>query len=256
MRTYIPRCRLAFSIATFCCLGFLLPAQVINTEQKRSLQDSDGWVGAAELGFGLSKNTRQILQASSRIGVQYREDRHTLLLLNDFNLLKVDTHAVQNSGFQHVRYNYQVKKFLIPEAFVQAQYNQVWRLDVRFLAGAGPRFQLLRNDSNHVFLGALGMYELEKVTGNRHFTRDFRLSAYLSMGFGLNKKLTFESITYYQPLPRDPADFRLSSESSLRTRLTKRLGFKTSFSLNYDSRPPDGLTRLFYSFQNGLSYKL
>ncbi|HEX2899381.1 MAG TPA: DUF481 domain-containing protein, partial [Bacteroidia bacterium] len=206
-------------------------------------------------GFGLTKNIRTILQANSRIGAQYHKKKHTLLLLNDLNLLKVDSNSIQNSGFQHVRYAYQLRKFLIPEGFVQAQYNQVWKLDFRFLAGAGPRFQLLKNDSNRVFMGVLAMYEFEKVDGGRLFNRDMRCSAYLSMAFGLNKKLTFESITYFQPLFRRPRDFRLSSESSLRAAITKHLGFKTSFQLNFDSRPPDGLTRMFYSFQNGLSFK-
>lgn len=243
-------------LAFATCMGSSnLLAQVINTEQKRTIQDTDGWVGAADLGFGLTKNTRTILQTSSRISAQYHKKRHTLLLLNDLNLLKVDSNSVQNSGFQHVRYAYQLRKFLIPEAFVQAQYNQVWKLDFRFLAGAGPRFQLLKNDSNRIFMGVLGMYEFEKVDGGQRYNRDFRVSAYLSMGFGIGKRLTFESITYFQPMIRRPRDFRLSSESSLRASITKHLGFKTSFQLNFDSRPPDDLTRMFYSFQNGLSFK-
>jgi putative salt-induced outer membrane protein YdiY len=232
-----------------------LHAQVINTEQKRAFQKQDGWVGSADLGFGLTQNTRLILQASSRITAQYHKNKNTLLLLNDLSLLKVDRNSIQNSGFQHVRYNYQFRKYLIPEAFVQAQYNQVWKLDLRFLVGAGPRFQLIGNDSNRVFVGTLAMFEYEKVDGGAQYNRAIRSSSYLSMGIGLNKKLTFESITYYQPLFKRLSDFRLSSESSVRAMITKHLAFKTSFALNYDSRPPDGLTKLFYSFQNGLTYK-
>ncbi len=236
-------------------LATLLPGQVINAEQKRAFQKEDGWVGNADLGFGLTKNTRLILQTGSRINAQYHKNKHTLLLLNDLNLLKVDSNSIQNSGFQHVRYNYQVKKFLIPEAFVQAQYNQVWRLDLRLLAGAGPRFQILGNDSNRVFIGTLAMFEFEKVSGGAQYNRAIRSSSYLSIGLGLNKKVTFESISYYQPLFNRPRDFRVSSESSIRAAITKHMAFKTSFMLNFDSRPPDGLTKMFYSFQNGFSYR-
>jgi putative salt-induced outer membrane protein YdiY len=232
-----------------------LHAQVINTEQKRAFQSTDGWVGNADLGFGLTKNVKTILQASSRISAQYHKGKSTLLLLNDLTLLKLDQNAIQNSGFQHVRYNYTVKKFLIPEAFVQAQYNQIWKLDLRFLVGAGPRFQLLRNDSNRVFVGVLAMYEYEKVHGQAVPNRDIRMSTYFSLGLGIDKNLTLESITYYQPLFRMPKDFRVSSETSLRIAFTKHLGFKTSFTLNFDSRPPDGLTKSFYNFQNGLTFK-
>lgn len=231
-------------------------AQVVNTEGKRSFDDKDGWNGNVDLGFGLAKNIRTILQASSRVNAHYHHDRHTLLLLNDINFLKVDSNSVQNSGFQHVRYSFKVRKFLIPEAFVQAQYNQVWKLRMRVLVGAGPRFQILKNDSNRVFFGSLAMLEYERVDSALRFTRDLRSSSYLSMAFGINKHVTFESITYFQPLFARPRDFRLSSETSLRTNLSKRLSFKTSFTFNYDSRPPDARTKLFYSFQNGLSIRL
>jgi putative salt-induced outer membrane protein YdiY len=255
MKMKLLRFRFVMVVGLLSCLPVFLQAQVINTEQKRAFQKQDGWVGSADLGFGLTKNVKTILQAGSRITAQYHKNKHTLLLLNDLNLLKIDSSSIQNSGFQHVRYNYAVRKFLIPEAFVQAQYNQVWKLDLRFLVGAGPRFQLLKNDSNRVFMGALAMYEFERVNGQARPNRDFRLSTYFSMGFGLNKNLTFESITYYQPLFRKFKDFRVSSETSLRIAFTKHLGFKTSFQLNFDSRPPDGLTRMFYSFQNGLTFK-
>lgn len=244
------------ALCMLLCLGSLqLHAQVINTEQKRALKDQDGWFGNADLGFGLTQNTRTILQAGSRINAHYHKNKHTLLLLNDLNLLKVDSQSVQNSGFQHVRYSYHIKKVLIPETFVQAQYNQVWKLDMRFLVGAGPRFQILKNDSNRIFLGTLAMFEYEKVDGGRQFNRSIRSSSYISMALGIDKKVTFESITYYQPLFRRPRDFRLSSETGLRAAITKHMGFKTSFLLNFDSRPPDGLTKMFYVFQNGFSYR-
>jgi putative salt-induced outer membrane protein YdiY len=249
------RLKIALGILLLLLSAEIAVGQVINTEQKRAFQKKDGWVGSADLGFGLTQNVRTILQANSRITAQYHKNKGTLLLLNDLSLLKVDSNSVQNSGFQHVRYSYQLKKFLIPEAFVQAQYNQVWKLQSRFLVGAGPRLQILKNDSNRVFMGFLAMYEREKVQDVRRIKNEVRMSNYLSMAFGIDKRVTFESITYYQPLFRSFKDFRVSSESSLRVGITKHMGFKTSFMLNFDSRPPDALTRMFYSFQNGFSYK-
>lgn len=55
--------------------GHSLMAQVINAEQKRAFQNNDGWVGNADLAFGLTKNTRLILQAGSRINVQYHKKK-------------------------------------------------------------------------------------------------------------------------------------------------------------------------------------
>lgn len=232
-----------------------LPAQVVNTEQKRRNADADGWDGSADLGFSFTQNTKTILQGSSRVNVQMDRKKHMLLLLNDLKMMKVDQTDLQNSGFQHVRYNYKFRKYLIPECFVQAQFNQIWKIDLRFLAGAGPRFELLKNDSTRIFMGALVMYEFEKVDRGAEYHRDFRMSCYGSTGFGIGKGVSLENITYLQPLLKDISDVRLSSETSINTKINKKISFRTTFSLNYDSRPPDGLTDVFYSFINALSYK-
>jgi putative salt-induced outer membrane protein YdiY len=54
----------------------------------------------------------------------------------------------------------------------------------------------------------------------------------------------------------DFADYRISSESSAAFTITSRLAFKTSFGINYDTRPPVGLPKTFLNFINALSIKL
>lgn len=246
------------SIVILFAMAFLqvLDAQVVNTETKRRNKDESGWDGDADLGFSIVQNTKSILTANSKINLQYDNKDHMLLLLNDLKLMKVDQTSLQNSGFQHVRYNYKFRNYLIPEAFVQAQFNQLWKVDFRFLVGTGPRFQILKNDSTQIFLGTLVMYEFERVDDGQEYHRDFRFSTYGSVGFGIGKALTLTNITYFQPLIKDFYDFRVSSETAFRIAITKKLGFKTAFSFNYDTRPVVGLPDVFFSFTNALSYRL
>ncbi len=245
------------SIVLLFAMSFLqvLDAQVVNTERKRRTKGDNGWDGSADLGFSIVQNTRSIITGSSKINVQYDNKQHMLLLLNDLKLMKVDQASLQNSGFQHIRYNYKFRKYLIPEAFVQGQFNQLWKVDFRFLAGVGPRFQLLSNDSTRIHVGTLVMYEFERVDKGLEYNRDFRFSTYGSVGFGLGKSLTLENITYFQPLIKDIYDFRVSSETSVRVAVSKKLGFKTGFTFNYDTQPAEGLPDVFYSFVNSLSYR-
>lgn len=230
-------------------------AQVVNTETKRILDGKDGWNGHIDFGFALTENTRSILQGSSQVVAQYQKKGSTLLLVNDLRLLKVDKEDLQNRGYQHVRYSYEViPRYLIPEAFAQVQYDQVWLLDMRFLAGAGPRFQLFKNDTARAFAGALVMYEYEKVDGGADYNRDFRLSTYLSGSYRWQKHLGLDHITYFQPRLDDFKDLRISTETSFRVDITRHLGLKLGFTLNYDARPPESLPKRIYSLTNSISY--
>jgi len=242
-----------FILLALIFVGGLVSAQVINTEKKRLNSSEEGWEGSWDVGFSLIKNTREILQFTNRINVQYRENNHTLLLLNDANIMRVNRDQLLNRGFLHARYNYEVNRALIPEVFVQAQYNQIWKIDLRFLTGAGPRFRLLANDTSSLYMGALLMYEYEQITDGIEYNRDMRFSAYISGHYQFNPWVQLDHITYFQPKVNDFFDYRVSTETSLRFGITSRLGFKTMFSLSYDARPPDDLQNTFYSWVNGLS---
>ena len=247
--------RNAITLIFFVFLGLQASSQVINTENRRMKQEGEGWTGNVDLGFSMIKNTREILQFSNNTHIQYYRSKSTLMLLNELVLMRVNQDRLLNRGFQHVRYNYEVRPYLIPEAFVQAQYNQLWRIDVRLLAGVGPRFRIYQTDTSRIYWGALVMYEYEQVNQGTTFNRDFRFSTYLSGGYTFKENLDFRTITYFQPRVDAWEDFRISTENSLRVGITSKLGFKTTFSLSFDSRPPDDLQDTFYSWVNGLSFK-
>jgi putative salt-induced outer membrane protein YdiY len=228
--------------------------QVINTETKRSDKKEDGWTGNLDLGLNYTKNTNEIWQLISRADIHYNREKHTVLMLSDLQLMSVNRDNIQNRGYQHFRYNYQIRPYLIPEAFVQAQYNQLWLIDLRLLMGAGPRFRLVHSDSTQLYAGALVMYEYENISNGIEKNRDVRLSAYVSGNFDFNANFGLSHITYFQPKIDDWADFRISSETDFRFSITSRLAFKTGLSLNYDSRPPEGLIKTFIGWKNTLSF--
>lgn len=241
-------------LALFLAISGPLQGQVVNTESKRLDGKRSGWDGSVDAGLSLIKNTKEILQFTNRVNVQYAKNKHTLLMLNDLRIMRVNKDALLNRGFQHFRYNYEIKPFIIPEAFVQAQYDQIWKIDLRFLAGAGPRFRFLKTDTSHVYMGTLMMYEYEQITDGAEINRDVRFSIYLSAGYAFNKVFKISNITYFQPRLDNPNDFRISTETQAAFSITSRLGFKARFSLSYDTRPPAQLQNTFYSLVNSLSF--
>jgi len=230
-------------------------AQIVNIEDKRkNYVDTSGLFGNVDLGFNLVENGRTITTIKAAVRLEYLKEKHLILALTKYNLIKAAGTNFINDGFQHLRYNYQLKPRMTYEAFVQAQYNERLNLKVRFLAGTGLRFQIVDAAEQKAFLGLLYMYEFNEETDPKVFRRDHRLSSYLSFQLRPTGNMIIAGTSYFQPLLTDFNDLRLSSETSLIINLTKRLRFKTTFNISYDSKVPEGVVNTFYSFVNGLRW--
>jgi len=246
--------RILSILALLFCMQ--LEAQVVNTEKKRLRNPNQGLNGSLDLGLALIRNTNDILQFNTRINLNYLRKKHLIMLLGDFGFFRANKSALENRGFGHLRYNYELDRRFILEAFSQNQYNQIQKIGDRSLWGAGPRMRILENDSARFFVGALYMYEYEEVSDSLESrNRDHRMSAYLSAGYTVKKLFSIDNITYFQPMLRDFADFRIASETNFLFHLTTRLSLKISFVLNHDTRPPEEIENTFYRLTNGLKFK-
>ena len=232
-----------------------LQAQVVNIEKKRISEDNNGFSGQIDLSVGFTKTESELLQGKNNIRLQYKHNKHKILLFNYISLIKVDDKKLINDGFQHIRYNYKLEdQPLTLEVFTQHQYNTVKALKRRFLAGAGPRIHVVDNDTVSFHFAPLVMYENETLTDDSTFTEAIRLSLYLAFNWHVTSTLSFNHITYYQPQINDFDDYRISSESNFKFLITEKLAFKLAFNYTFDSRPPVGIKQTFYSITNAISY--
>ena len=248
-----------FGLLFFCLLPHFVSAQIVNIEDRRSNHgDTIAWFGAAGLGFNLVENGDGIITFRGDIAVEYQHLRHLFLSFSNFNLVRIEDKDFINDGFQHFRYNYRLNQRITLEAFTQAQYNERIRLRVRGLLGIGPRFSFLKPGKQKIYLGVLYMYEYgeEKESLDQPdlitYHYDNRLSNYLALRFQLGKQTTIASTSYYQPVITDPDDFRLSSQTQIVLAITEKLGFRTTFSITYDTRVPESVPNTIYRWTNGL----
>jgi hypothetical protein len=244
-----------YLIVFFFLLANASSAQVINIENKRFLNDTNGWVGNVDFNFNVINNTQQVLQFSNAIRVQYQKNRSRFILLNDLNFIKAGSTDFANAGYQHFRYNYKISKCLTMEAFTQTQYNPVLKLDFRYLIGAGPRLKLLKKEKARIYVAALYMYEYDDIMNDAVNLYEHRLSSYLTCTFSVFKTVELTSTTFYQPNLENTSDFRIANDSGLEIHINKHLNFKSSFNMLYDTKQPIGIPDLVYSFRNGLSIK-
>ncbi|MEX0967398.1 MAG: DUF481 domain-containing protein [Bacteroidia bacterium] len=247
--------RLFYFITLFSLFSGTLMAQVVNIESQRLNKGKDGLAGTIDLNLSWTHTVTDVLQTGNKIQVQYLKGRSKILMLSDLTIIRTNTTDLINNGFQHLRYNYQHKRWLIWEAFTQIQYNQVQKLDLRGLAGTGPRFRFVQNDTVSLHIGTLYMYEYEELTEGLPLERNHRLSSYVSFDLEITDKVNIDHITYYQPVITHFNDFRVSSELVVTFKITRRLTFGVKGNYVYDSRPPPEIPGNTYEFKNSLGYR-
>lgn len=236
------------------CSPHVSQAQVVNIENKRFLNDTNGWVGRTDFNFGLTKNTRQIVTLNNTIRVQYQKNKSRFLVLNDVGFIQAGGDNFVNSGFQHLRYSYKLKDRITLESFVQLQYNPVLRLKWRFLSGAGPRFKIIKKPAFKLYAAVLYMYEYEEIIMSP-INRDHRFSSYLTFTWNLSKQLEWTSTTFYQPNIENFGDYRIAHDGSLEISLSKHITFLLSTNVLFDTKQPDGIPELTYAVRNGISFR-
>lgn len=247
--------------------GLLLQAQtVINTEELRLKNADKNFVSLINFNFGMSENKAgRFLKPSANLRFELIQQKSKLMLLGGYQLTRFipindpdrEPTNFNNQGFGHLRFNKDLNKKVVWEAFTQAQFDVVQEIDQRFLLGTGPRFQLIETDSASLFLGTLYMYEYEETSANiKTFNKHHRLSMYLNAGLQFNASTGINNTTYFQPRPDVLSDFRIASVTQFFARLNKHLSFNVNLDFVYDSKPPVTVPVRMYNFTAGLAWQL
>lgn len=245
-----------FICSSILFFPFFINAQIVNVEDKRStFKDSIQWVEQLELGFNLTKNKTEVFSVNGKAQIEFSYYDKLLLSITHFNFVKAGDQNFINEGFQHLRYNSKLNNWLTFELFGQVQYNERANIAIRALGGTGFRYQILKDKRDKIFLGTSYMYEFEEestegITHNNH-----RLNTYLSLAWHPQSNIKIASTSYYQPLFDNIKDYRLSSQTAVIFSFSKRLDFKTTFSIIYDSRAAVGAPKTIYRFLNSLRYR-
>ncbi|HEU4716212.1 MAG TPA: DUF481 domain-containing protein [Bacteroidia bacterium] len=246
-----------FLFAAFLLLtAAVVHSQVLNIESMRFYKDSDGWIGSANLDFGAQQNVNTLYDFSNTIHVQYKKKRSRIIFLNNLDFTFANKQDYENTGFQHVRYNYKLSDNgrWTAEAFVQTQYNKPMKMDFRGVTGAGIRMRVFKTKIVHMYLGSLYMFEHETDDGGKLVYDDHRLSSYLTFSVDFNGKAEINNTVYYQPAFVNFSDYRISESFTCLAQITRHFGFSAAFDLLYDTKQPEGIPNLSWKFEQGIAY--
>lgn len=235
--------------------SFIAKSQILNAESLRKVTDTSGFSGAASLDFSLKRDAYDYLGFSSTIHIQYKMNKHLVLLKNDIELQSIEGNKFENAGITHLRYNYRFHSRIAWEVFAQTQYNKVSKIEFRGLLGTGPRFKLTTSEKYKFYFGTHIMYENEELSdGVTPLQRDFRSSSYLSFSLYPSKTFTFVSTSYFQPRLTDFGDYRFTTQASLVVDLFNNFAFNTTYTFSYDETPAVGIPNSQYNLESGFVY--
>lgn len=232
----------------------LLRAQIVNTERRLAPDSTRSFQGKTDFSFNITQSTQRITSVKNNLHLQRNFRENTYMLFSNLNFMSVDTQRYLNNGFFHFRYNYDFRyKWLTGEAFTQIQFNKIQQILRRFLWGGGFRYKIFNTEALRLSAGNSVMYEFE-VYIDRAFNDLIRFNHYISAEWYFNKVLTLKHTTYFQPRADYFESFRINTETSAETNITKHLKLHIVFNLFYDTHPHPGVQSTFYTFTNGLTY--
>lgn len=228
----------------------------VNTEKMRAF-DVDGFATTLGGDVLIESGNSDLFEIGLNARFDYRRDRHYTFLAGELRYGEEGGATFKNRSFGHLRYNYRIVRWLTGEAFTQLQQDGFKLLQLRVLVGGGPRFRYVDTGTVGLFQGTTLMYEHEnlngeKVIGHPATASVMRWSNYVNVRIKLAEKTSFIGTIYVQPRLDNFGDIRVLHDASLSVALTRHLSLRTTFNLNYDSRPPDNVEDLDMELRNGI----
>ncbi|UZO82338.1 DUF481 domain-containing protein [Aquimarina sp. ERC-38] len=230
------------------CLLYSLKisAQLVNVESKRMQTDTIRFVLKSDILANYTENNNNyILQLNWNIATQVKsKDFNSIyFLISDYNLIRAQEKDFQNSLFLHSRFNQKIATSLWYELFIQYQNNTQLTIEQRSLLGTGLRYEFVKKDRTHMYIGNSYMYEVEKLNSIEEKFYNHRNSTYLSINQTLKRfDLSFTGTLYFQPLYRDFSNHRILGQFKSELPISKTISLSALYNYtftNFSSDIPD-----------------
>jgi hypothetical protein len=236
-------------------------AQIVNVQALFDEKAPPGPSGAVDLGADWRTGSTNLFTVRGALLGQWRTETHTLLAAIRGEYAFASGERIVSKVLEHLRYRYRFTERLSGEAFVQHEYDEFRRLQLRALLGAGPRLTLLRVDDTTLVLGVAVMLEHERLrrdgepdAGAR--ATDPRMSSYLLGRVKLMENIHLVETVYVQPRLTKPSDIRVLNDTVFEVTPNERVTVGLGFNLTFDSAPPATVSRLDTQLRTSVGIRL
>ena len=240
--------------------GWLTPraAAQINIEAQRRAPSDLGYSGTLAADLELRTGNVEHFRLGVNGRVDYQTETTNTFLVGRGNIGLVGSDRFSNAGLLHLRHGWRWFPRLMLEAYTQVNYDEPRLLELRALAGGGVRVGLTDTEALRFWVGTGYLFEYERfdlpdTASHAQTTSVHRWSSYLTGRVAAGPNVTLVATGYVQPQIDDLADLRILSDVSFGVSVTRALALTVSFSLRYDSRPPDNVASLDTELRNGIA---
>lgn len=212
------------------------------------------WSGEVEVGMDVlqSSKTRQIYHGRAKATYIKDRFRNTSEISGAYGRTEgiVDANRVNSEN----KTDFDVGERTYVYNLVGVGYDKVRKIDLRYEAGPGVGYHAFKQPTFVLNLEAGFNFQAEERSAGNNVER-----VYARLGengsWKINSKLSFEHRFEYMPSIREPSEYRLRAEATLRYLLWQNLSFKLSVVDNYDTSPARNVTPNDLQIRSSLGYK-
>jgi hypothetical protein len=249
-------------------------SQVLNIDRENG-QDSTFRrnIFSVNFGFNLDKQKRNLLEFSSQLENDFFLKKKNLVWIS---LAQTDasfngSSILENNGYFQMRLRDNDKRLVYPDYFIQYQWNGVWGLQNRALAGCNARFRFWENKKDDLYAGIGLFYEYEKWNPSVSafaFAQDSlevvyryipRLNLTAKTAIQLKEGIDLSASSFVQFPMNDRFNHFLNPrwfiDLNLFMAVTKHLSIQVHYDHNFDSYRPLPIDNWYYNFNIGFQLK-
>ena len=261
-------------ILIICCLAQTVFGQVLNIDRENG-QDTVFHRNLFSLNFGLSldKQKLDLIEFSSQMENDFFFKKNSLvwIVLAQTDASFNGGSVLENNGYFQTRLRDNDQRRVYPDYYIQYQWNGVWGLQNRGLAGCNARFKFWDDKTDDLFISAGAFYEYEKwntTTPGYGFqsssdTIVFRAIPRLNFGaktaFKVAKGIDFAAKSFLQFPMNDAFDHfnnpRWSLHCNLNFEINKHLSMALQYDQNIDYYRPLPIDVFFYNLNVGFQVR-
>lgn len=233
-------------------------AQIFNFEKLRpDIDTANIWKSSFAAGFDLKKKTTQSINLTADAGTYYLSEKHSYILMGDYEITRVDKKNIFEQGYLHYRTVFNRKKKIAYEPFIQFQYDLGKGLKRRHLVGANARVNFYNKTLVTLSMGSGFFYENENWIANDStnlLNENIKSNNYISVKWKMTSWASFLMTGYYQAPIQRVLQPRLIIDSNLQMNFTKNFAYDVQVEVNVDRNPVVESGRLTYRIISGFRY--
>jgi hypothetical protein len=217
-----------------------LHSQIVNIENDRIPNDTTLFTGYVKLYSNFFQYESRTFQLGNEFHIQYKKNNVLVLFITDLNVLKSGSELIQCYNDQHLRFNYNLNKYLTYESFLQTQYNYQLDINLRTDFGNGLRLRI-KDKKFKVFYGLLIMYEYYVNNHQPCYQNGLLLDNYLSFNIKFNKNFKINNTVYYEPYIFNLNNYRILNNFTTSFNVSKCFALDESFNVLYYRYHPSNI---------------